>query len=150
MHNGEAQNFRQGFWLPNVDFEVSPDRCKQEIETALSVERIVFVTGSARLDQKGTKLLNRLAAIAVRCLNSSVIALEISGHTDSVGNDENNLKLSRERADAVREALLRRGVRADAMKASGYGESEPIATNDTADGRAQNRRITFGWSARTN
>lgn len=146
LATGEAQNFRQGYWLPNVDFTVSTQQCGLEIDRALADETIVFVTGSARIDQQGRILLNRLAAVAVRCLNSSGLRLQISGHTDSVGNDENNLILSQERADAVRAALLDRGVKADAVEAVGHGEAQPITTNDTAEGRAQNRRIDFGWS----
>lgn len=146
LKTGEDENFRRGYWLPNVVFEVSAEQCTRQIDAALEAEDILFVTGSARIDQKGRALLNRLAAVAVRCLNSSSIALEIGGHTDSVGNDDNNLILSQERADAVRDALADRGVRADAMTAIGFGETSPIATNNTAEGRAQNRRITFGWS----
>ena len=150
LKTGEAQNFRQGFWLPDVHFVVSPEQCRTQMDALLERENIVFVTGSARIDQQGRTLLNRLAAVAVRCLNSSVMTLEIGGHTDSVGNDENNLQLSQERADAVMQALLSRGVRVDAIQAVGYGEAEPVATNDTAEGRAQNRRIAFGWSERAN
>lgn len=150
LDTGEAQNFRQGFWLPDVDFAVSPEQCALEVDAALERERILFVTGSARIDQKGRNLLNRLAAVAVRCLNSSGISLQIGGHTDSVGNDENNLQLSQERANAVMAALLERGARAEAVSATGFGENEPVATNDTAEGRALNRRISFSWSERAN
>ena len=74
------------------------------------------------------------------------MTIVIAGHTDSVGNDDANLRLSQERAEAVLSELTRRGVRAEAMTAVGFGEAEPIATNNNAEGRAQNRRITFSWS----
>ena len=71
--------------------------------------------------------------------------IKVSGHTDSVGNDQSNLRLSEQRADAVMNALIERGVRAEAMNATGMGEADPIASNNTAEGRAQNRRIVFVW-----
>ncbi|MEM1163415.1 MAG: OmpA family protein, partial [Pseudomonadota bacterium] len=145
LATGEAENYRQGFWLPDVDFPVSPGRCKAEIDAALASEQIQFVVGSARIDSKGRALLNRLAAVSVRCLNSEVMRLQIIGHTDSVGNDDRNLRLSQDRADAVLGALAERGVRQDAMESLGMGEADPVASNNTADGRSQNRRIEFVW-----
>ena len=150
LATGENETFRSGYWLPDVDFAVSTEACKAEIDTALAREPIQFVTGSAEIDQQGRKLLNRLAAVAVRCLNSSVMRLDIAGHTDSVGNDSNNQLLSERRAEAVRSALADRGVRQDAMTSQGFGETKPVATNNTAEGRAQNRRIEFVWSTEGN
>jgi outer membrane protein OmpA-like peptidoglycan-associated protein len=71
------------------------------------------------------------------------IQVEISGHTDSVGSDENNQALSLSRAQAVRNWLVQRGIPGNRMKTTGKGEKEPIATNDTAAGRTENRRIEF-------
>jgi OOP family OmpA-OmpF porin len=66
----------------------------------------------------------------------------VEGHTDSRGNDEYNQKLSERRADAVRDTLITKfGVSDSKVTAVGYGESRPIATNDTAAGRAENRRV---------
>jgi outer membrane protein OmpA-like peptidoglycan-associated protein len=69
--------------------------------------------------------------------------ITVEGHTDSFGGDEVNLRLSQERAEAVRQYLLAnmRNLSADQVKAVGYGESKPIANNETAEGRAKNRRI---------
>ncbi|MEM1298217.1 MAG: OmpA family protein, partial [Pseudomonadota bacterium] len=144
------ETYRSGYWLPDVDFQVSPENCESEIETALVDNKIRFLTGSARIEEEGRSLLNSLAAVAVRCLNSSVITLEIAGHTDALGNDQANQKLSEERAQAVLDALADRGVRADAMRASGLGETQPIASNNTPEGRAENRRIEFVWTAQEN
>lgn len=146
LETGETENFRRGYWLPDVDFPVSSERCKQEIDGVLTQQQIQFVTGSAEIDRSGRALLNRLAAVAVRCLNSSVLTLEIQGHTDSRGDEAINQRLSEARATAVVDAMIDRGVRADAMTAKGFGESRPIATNNTSEGRAQNRRIDFSWS----
>lgn len=146
LATGEAENYRQGFWLPNVDFEVSPDQCRYATTAARPEQDSMFVAGSARIEPEGVPQINRLAAIAVRCLNSSLMTLEIAVHTDSVGNDHGNLKLSQDRADALKAALLERGVRTAAVTSVGYGESAPVATNNSAEGRALNRRITFDWS----
>lgn len=69
--------------------------------------------------------------------------VEIGGHTDSTGDEDYNLKLSRERAETVRDALIKRGVAPQRLVAKGYGESEPIAPNLTRAGRAKNRRVDF-------
>jgi outer membrane protein OmpA-like peptidoglycan-associated protein len=65
----------------------------------------------------------------------------IEGHTDSVGSDEMNMTLSRQRAQAVQSALTQRGVSATQISIEGRGESTPVASNDTAAGRQQNRRV---------
>ena len=62
------------------------------------------------------------------------VKIEISGHTDSRGNEEYNLELSQDRAESVREQMIERGITANRMTAKGYGESEPIAPNENADG----------------
>lgn len=71
------------------------------------------------------------------------IRIRITGHTDNVGSDEANLKLSEGRAYSVRQAMIDRGIDANRIEAEGKGESEPIATNDTEEGRQQNRRVEF-------
>ena len=69
--------------------------------------------------------------------------IRITGHTDNVGTDRFNQSLSEQRANSVRDDLIRRGISADRIEAEGKGESEPITTNDTDEGRAQNRRVEF-------
>ncbi|MCQ2342646.1 MAG: OmpA family protein [Paludibacteraceae bacterium] len=69
------------------------------------------------------------------------IRIKIMGHTDSVGKDAANQKLSEGRANAVRDELIQRGIAADRLEAEGYGESRPIDTNDTDEGRQNNRRV---------
>ena len=71
------------------------------------------------------------------------LKIVIEGHTDSVGAADYNLKLSDERANAVRQALVDRGVESGRMEAIGYGESKPIASNKSRPGRASNRRVEF-------
>jgi outer membrane protein OmpA-like peptidoglycan-associated protein len=67
----------------------------------------------------------------------------ISGHTDNVGSDEDNRTLSQKRAQSVKDWLVEKGINAGRMKVVGKGEAEPMATNDTEEGRAQNRRMEF-------
>ena len=69
------------------------------------------------------------------------VKVEIAGHTDSVGTDEYNMGLSLRRAESVRNYLVDKGIPADRLTIRGYGESQPVADNATAEGRFQNRRV---------
>lgn len=81
--------------------------------------------------------------IANSMKNQSNIRVEIGGHTDSNGSDTYNQMLSQERAESVRQYLISHGVESARLTAQGYGESKPVASNDTAEGRAENRRVEF-------
>jgi len=99
---------------------------------------ISFDTGSASLKPELRDVLSQFA----KGLGDNPGALvKIVGHTDSVGTDANNQRLSNERADAVRDFLTDRGVGTSRIAISGHGEREPIASNETAEGRAKNRRV---------
>jgi len=76
-------------------------------------------------------------------LSNPDLKVEIAGHTDGIGSDDYNLKLSEKRSQTVKDYLVARGVAADRMVVKGYGKSQPIASNDDAKGRAMNRRIEF-------
>ena len=82
-----------------------------------------------------------LDGIVAALRDHSEITVEIQGHTDGIGSDEYNMGLSQRRAETVMEYLQRNGIDASRMTARGYGESQPIDTNDTAEGRANNRRV---------
>jgi outer membrane protein OmpA-like peptidoglycan-associated protein len=69
------------------------------------------------------------------------VKVEVAGHTDSIGTDEYNMGLSLRRANAVRDYLISKGVAAENLTAKGYGESQPVADNQTAEGRFKNRRV---------
>jgi OOP family OmpA-OmpF porin len=71
------------------------------------------------------------------------VQIEISGHTDNVGSQEYNQTLSLERAQAVRTWMINKGIKSTRMKTVGKGENEPVASNNTIAGRAENRRIEF-------
>jgi OOP family OmpA-OmpF porin len=107
------------------------------------LERVFFKFDSAELTDASIAVLDENIARgqAVKLLQNPAVRIEVAGHTDSVGNDAYNQLLSERRANTVRDFLISRGVPADRLTAKGYGETDPIADNSTAEGRAQNRRV---------
>ncbi len=114
-----------------------PDQRLSEALAKLDFSAIHFESGSARLAPSGQEVLSTLAAL----LRDHAGDIEISGHTDSTGPEQYNLKLSRQRARSVENYLLVQGVEPGRMTSVGHGESRPIASNATAAGQARNRRI---------
>jgi outer membrane protein OmpA-like peptidoglycan-associated protein len=104
----------------------------------LTLGDVLFDTGQAALKAGALTTIDRLAQFMGDYPERSV---RIEGHTDAAGSDESNLELSERRASAVREALLARGIDASRVMSVGYGETRPVASNDTPAGRQQNRRI---------
>jgi outer membrane protein OmpA-like peptidoglycan-associated protein len=99
---------------------------------------VLFDVDSARIDYGGRDTVEEVAAVLAEYPKTSVI---VQGHTDSTGPEEHNQRLSERRADAVRAVLVSRGVRADRITSVGLGENDPIASNGSAGGRQQNRRV---------
>ncbi|MDO4423223.1 MAG: OmpA family protein [Pseudomonadota bacterium] len=99
---------------------------------------ITFKTDSADINSSFYSVLNSVAKVLNKYSNSTVM---VSGHTDSTGSAEYNLDLSRERANSVASYLQGQGVKSSRFEVLGLGSSNPIASNDTANGRAQNRRV---------
>jgi len=99
---------------------------------------VLFKSGSFEL-LPGAR--ERLAKISGIVLAYPTLHLQVEGHTDSVGSDEYNQELSEHRAEAVRDYLVQQGISADSIGARGLGKTEPIASNETAEGRQQNRRV---------
>jgi len=112
----------------------------RDVASALSHGIINFDTGSAALPAGSATLLDAAAA-KLKTLSGTVI--EVAGYTDNTGDAAANLKLSQDRADAVRQRLLAAGVAAGVIQAKGYGSADPIASNDSAVGRFRNRRIEY-------
>jgi len=119
---------------------VDPTVCQQLFAELLAKAKIQFDSGKATIDRDSAGLLDRMIETAMRCPTASI---EVGGHTDSDGDAQANMTLSQKRAQAVVDYMVKAGVPADRLKAVGYGETEPIASNDTEDGKAQNRRIEF-------
>jgi OOP family OmpA-OmpF porin len=103
-----------------------------------------FETGSAKLLPESTAVLEGVASTIAQCRCSKV---DIRGYTDSVGKPEFNQKLSERRANAVKDYLESHGVHAGILSAQGFGEDNPLASNKTAKGRAENRRVTVEFEA---
>lgn len=122
---------------PTAVENVETDGCDQEFADILSASSLEFETGRAQLQPSSGPILAEIAAVAARCPGS----LRVEGHTDDRGADEANLELSQARAESVVEALVAAGVSRARMAAEGFGETRPVAANETADGRARNRRI---------
>ena len=111
--------------------------CNERFAETLADSQIQFATGSAEISPASNGLLETLAMLAHEC----PVQLTVSGHTDNVGRPGYNLELSHERATAVVSALADRGIDRGRLSATGFGAERPIASNETAEGRASNRRI---------
>ncbi|MBX3349390.1 MAG: OmpA family protein [Nitrospira sp.] len=117
---------------------------KEKIDTVLIGNMISFRLNSAILLPEGKAVLNSVAAILQE---DPTVPFEVGGHTDNVGPEQSNWVLSEQRAKAVVEYLISRGVAAERLTAKGYGASRPIADGTTDEGRQQNRRIEFSIGA---
>jgi len=110
------------------------------LDSTLANRTIEFETGSATLTPEGRAILDQMASVLVKLPGKTV---EIIGHTDNSGSRASNVALSQARADAVKGYLVTKGVAPRAMATMGVGPDQPIASNDTTEGRARNRRIEF-------
>jgi outer membrane protein OmpA-like peptidoglycan-associated protein len=102
---------------------------------------ILFETGRSTIKEESKTILNQVALQILQ--HPDVKRVRVEGHTDSMGNPDDNLFLSQDRADSVRRYLITRGVAKDRLVAVGMGQEHPIATNDTLEGRTKNRRVEF-------
>jgi outer membrane protein OmpA-like peptidoglycan-associated protein len=122
-----------------LEQELSELRAKKtDRGMVLTLGDVLFDTGMATLKPGAYTTIDRLATVLKQAPDRKVM---IEGHTDSVGADEYNQALSERRAASVQTALLERGVRSDQITSLGKGESFPVAGNDNAAGRQQNRRV---------
>jgi OOP family OmpA-OmpF porin len=143
---GLKERFMGGYWLAVPQIDVGLEGCQAAADGVLAANTINFVTGSDELDGSGLLVINDLASIMARCAEEAGLKAVIGGHTDSVGDAQANLGLSQRRATAVRREMVSRGVPGTALKSVGYGAEQPIADNETDEGRAKNRRTTIIWS----
>lgn len=122
----------------------TPAECVGDINAIQADDKIVFEPGSVEITETAGAILDRIAEVLPDCLH---VPMEIGGHTDSQGREEMNLGLSQSRADSVLNGLLARGILVTNLTARGYGETRPIASNDSDEGRELNRRIEFRLQA---
>jgi outer membrane protein OmpA-like peptidoglycan-associated protein len=134
---GEFQPVSAAPAAPDRPTAAQADTCDREFADLLSRSRIEFETSRADIRPASRPLLEELGAAAARCPGR----LRVEGHTDDRGAEEANLRLSRERAEAVCRAFVKQGIEPKRLVPEGLGETRPIAPNTTADGRARNRRI---------
>src|SRR3984893_2761685 len=146
IRSGLAKEFPQGFQL-KADISVKPPSapvdatvCQQLFSELLAKGNIRFESARADIVSDSAGLLDRLIETALRC---PTVNIEIAGHTDADGDDASNKTLSEKRAQAVMDYLVKAGLPADRFTAVGYGSAQPVAANDTDEGKAQNRRIEF-------
>ena len=116
------------------------EECLAGIMAVTEARKITFEPSSATIAGAGAAILDDIAEILQRCSN---LRIEIAGYTDSQGSEDGNQRLSQQRADAVLDGLRVRRVPVSNFRSIGYGEANPIADNETADGREANRRIEF-------
>jgi OOP family OmpA-OmpF porin len=109
-----------------------------EPKKELVLERVFFETDKATLKPESTETLDKVAA---SLKDFPDIKIQVAGHTDNTGSAAHNMKLSEARAATVMNYLISKGVNPAMLSAKGYGKTEPIADNKTAEGRAQNRRV---------
>ena len=108
-------------------------------KTICAIDVINFDFAKSNIKMESFEYLDKIAAILIK----TQVRVEVKGHTDNVGSEEVNMKLSKERAKSVVNYLVRKGVGKDKISYSYYGMSEPLTTNDTEEGRTMNRRVEF-------
>ncbi|MBP1688640.1 MAG: hypothetical protein H6Q33_4783, partial [Deltaproteobacteria bacterium] len=137
---GLTYNFSEGAAIPPPPpvAQAAPPPPPPPAKKKIVLRSVHFDFDKATLKSEAKPILDE--AVQVLKQEGSV-DIVVEGHTDSVGTDQYNLGLSRRRAETVRTYLVEHGVARSRITAEGLGESKPVASNDTADGRAQNRRV---------
>ncbi|MEM9427077.1 MAG: OmpA family protein, partial [Pseudomonadota bacterium] len=118
----------------------TPEECIEMLNATAETRKITFAPSSSDIDEDAQETIDKVAEILRDCQHTEI---EIGGHTDSQGREIMNEQLSQARADAVLNAIMARRVLVSNLSARGYGESQPIADNETEEGRELNRRIEF-------
>ena len=126
---------------------LSPGFTGADLVNALNLEIINFAPGSAEIPAENYDFLNK-AAVAIKAAPPGTV-IAIAGYTDNTGDSGSNMQLSQQRALAVRNYLVMNGVDESTLTANGYGDQNPVASNDTEEGRFRNRRIQFTASNQT-
>ncbi len=129
---------------PGIEAEQGCPRVYEDVEitsTGIVIhQQIFFEFNRAVIQPQSFHILDTVAQVL---RDFPDITIEVQGHTDSRGNDAFNMRLSQQRSDAVRQYLINQGIASQRLTARGYGETSPIESNATNDGRAMNRRVEF-------
>ena len=128
-----------------IDY-IQDDKAAISKEKWFNFDRLTFATGSANLDmEKSGEQIENIAQI-MKCFPN--VKVKLGGYTDNTGSAEGNMKLSAARANAVKAAIVSKVIDATRIETEGYGAAHPIASNDTEEGRAENRRIALRVDAK--
>jgi outer membrane protein OmpA-like peptidoglycan-associated protein len=119
---------------------INPDELKTELDKSgkVTLKGIYFDTGKSVLKPQSKSAIDAVATLMKKYPDMKIC---VQGHTDSVGSDDSNLQLSKARAASVTQAIIRAGIPTANLTSKGYGETHPVAPNDTPEGRAKNRRV---------
>jgi outer membrane protein OmpA-like peptidoglycan-associated protein/Tol biopolymer transport system component len=131
--NGTGKTFKE---IANKSLKLIPIEEGQIVR----LNNIFFATGKSTLNKESYPELDR---ITISMVENKTLTIELGGHTDNTGSAEFNLELSQARADTVREYLIGKGIEPDRVASRGYGETVPVAKNDTPEGQQLNRRVEF-------
>jgi OmpA-OmpF porin, OOP family len=123
---------------PNTAKGTVVDRTGCELKADIKLDQVQFKSGTAELSGESKAILDNIAKILK---DNQHLVFEVAGHTDNRGDHNFNVSLSEKRAQSVRQYLIDDGVSADRLTAKGYGPDKPVASNDTREGRSQNRRV---------
>ena len=144
--HGAAESKLNYFYISNVVIaEAGNDERSQVLKELMekgsfSTNAILFATGSDVIENSSNEIINQLGS----AMNEAPeLKLKIVGHTDNVGDKNKNLSLSSKRANAVKMALVKKGINPSRLSTEGKGDTEPISNNNSDDGKAQNRRVEF-------
>lgn len=136
----ETATFEKPFLL-NIELQtITPDEATSGGAKPIALRNVFFETGSASLRPESSAELDRLAGLLT---DVPTLKIQINGHTDNVGDDASNQSLSEARAKAVYDYLISKNIPGERLKFKGFGESQPLETNDTPEGRSRNRRTEF-------
>lgn len=135
--NGTVENLLSV--VPAVKVNLN-EKCESRLNEILATTKIVFATGKATISAESKTVLDNIASVINECPDAD---FEVAGHTDSTGNLNFNMRLSKERSQAVVDRLTESGFARERFDVQGYGPHRPIADNTSNEGRAKNRRIEF-------
>jgi len=137
VEGGEAA---VGTALSELDERPSLSACQSAFDDTMDGRFVSFGAGGAAINEESARLLDALTGVAILCKDYRV---EVGGHTDTTGSALANQQLSEQRAEAVRQYLIGKGVDGGMLRAEGYGEVRPLVQGDTPEAHARNRRVEF-------